>query len=125
MTRLQTSRWKMSSLFPHLIGRSTSGRAPVSEAQWAVVRLVETPPRHPATPIENQLLATLEKTGPVAAATLVRRVAADLYAEELRQGAGVLDIGLYGDRLFDHEIVRELRAGDGVLWKIQRPDGVN
>jgi hypothetical protein len=51
---------------------------------------------------------------------LVKIVAADLYAEELRKGAGVLDIGLFGSRLFNNDIVRELEARDGVLWKIKR-----
>jgi hypothetical protein len=50
----------------------------------------------------------------------VKRVAADLYAEELRKGASVLDIGLYGDRLFNQDVVRELKAADGILWEIKR-----
>ena len=120
MIRLQTSQWKMHCFFPHLISRSRSGRALRAEAQLAVVRLIETPGRYPATPIEHQLVAALRETGPVAVASLVKRVAADLYAEELRKGASVLDIGLYGDRLFNQDVVRELKAADGILWEIKR-----
>ena len=120
MTRLQTSRWNMRSFFPHLISLSSSGRTLRAEAQLALVRLIETPGRHPATPIEHQLSATLKMTGPVSVASLVKRVAVDLYAEELRKGAGVLDIGLYGDRLFNQDVVRELKAADGILWEIKR-----
>jgi len=59
------------------------------------------------------------KAGPVSLAKLVKRVAEDLYTEELRKGAGVLDIGLFGGRLFNRDVVRELNAGDGFLWKIE------
>lgn len=120
MTRLQTSQWKMRSLFPDLISRSSSGRALRAEAALVVVRLIETPDRPPETPIEHRLAAALRETGPVAVASLVKRVAADLYAEELRKGASVLDIGLYGDRLFNQDVVRELKAADGILWQIKR-----
>jgi hypothetical protein len=74
----------------------------------------------PATPVEQRLIAALKEAGPVSFATLVKRVAADLYAEELGKGAGVLDIGLFGDRLFSREVVRELKAGDGILWEIKQ-----
>lgn len=124
MTRLQPSRWKMRSLFPHLIGLSSSGRALRAEAPLAVVRLIERPGRLPGTPIEHRLAAALQDTGPVAFASLVKRVAADLYAEELRQGAGVLDIGLFGDHLFKQDVLRELKAGDGILWEITRDPAI-
>jgi hypothetical protein len=48
----------------------------------------------------------------------VKTVAGEVYAEELRKGSGVLDIGLFGSRLFSSDVVRELEGGDGVLWKI-------
>jgi hypothetical protein len=51
----------------------------------------------------------------------VNAVSADLYAEELRTGAGALDIGLFGSRLFSGDVIRELKAGDGILWKIGEP----
>ena len=53
-------------------------------------------------------------------ATLVKTAAKDLYLEELRQGAGILDIGLFGDGLFNRDLVRELLSGDGVLWEIKQ-----
>jgi hypothetical protein len=42
-----------------------------------------------------------------------------LYREELRNGASVLDIGLFGSRFFTRDVVRELKAGDGILWEIR------
>ena len=81
------------------------------------MRLIDSPLRLPATPIEQRLLAKL-KAGPVFFESLVQVVAADLYREELRKGAGVLDIGLFRGRLFNNDIVRELKAADGILWKI-------
>jgi len=79
------------------------------------------PRRAPITPIETRLSAALKNLGSVSPTRLVKTVAADLYAEELRQGAGVLDIGLLGHCLFERDILRELKAGDGILWEI-KPD---
>jgi hypothetical protein len=49
---------------------------------------------------------------------LVERVVAELYDEELHYGAWILDIGLLGKRLFVPDVVREVEAGKGILWKI-------
>jgi hypothetical protein len=114
----------MRSVLPHLIGWSSSGRALRAEAPLAVVRLIERPDRLPGTPIEHRLAAALQDTGPVAFVSLVKRVAADLYADELRNGASVLDIGLYGDRLFKQDVLRELKAGDGILWEIKQDPAI-
>jgi len=124
MTRLQPHKWKIHSLFEDLIGRSSSGRGLRAEAPPAVVRLIETPGRLPETPIEQRLAAALRDTGAVAFTSLVKTVAADLYAEELRKGAGALDIGLYGDRLFNQDVLRELKTGDGILWEIERDPAI-
>ena len=91
------------------------------KAHAGIVQLINPQRRSPVTPIETRLASALNKTGPISFAKLVKIVAADLYAEELRKGAGVLDIGLLGDRLFDRDIIRELKAGDGILWEI-KPD---
>lgn len=39
------------------------------------------------------------------------------------KGAAVLDIGLFGDRLFNRDIIQELRAGDGIFWEIKAERG--
>jgi hypothetical protein len=98
---------------------SRSSRAASVGGNTAIVRLIDSPRRSPATQIEQQLMSALKRVGPVSSANLVKTVAADLYAAELRKGAAVLDIGLFGGRLFTRDIIRELHAGDGILWDIK------
>jgi hypothetical protein len=120
MTRLQTSGWNMRKFFAGSMSQRSSESSEQSDT--TVVQLIDPPRRSPATPIEERLAAALKKSGrEVSVANLVKGVAADLYTEELRKGAGVLDIGLLGDRLFNADIIRELKAGDGILWEI-KPD---
>ena len=118
MTGLQRPGWKMGRLFQGLSSRSYTEGAVSPIAGAAVVRLIDSPRRAAASPIEQRLISTLRDTGSVSFARLVNAVSADLYAEELRAGAGALDIGLFGSRLFNGDVIRELKAGDGVLWKI-------
>ena len=68
-------------------------------------------------------MTTLKEAGSSSLAVLVKRVSGELYRDELRKGAAVLDIGLFGDRLFNRDIVQELRAGDGILWEIEAERG--
>ena len=117
MARLQPSGWNLRKFFAGSVSQQSSEGS--EKAPKGVVRLIDTPRRSPATPIETRLLSELSKTGPVSFAKLVKTVAADLYGEELRKGAGVLDIGLLGDRLFERDILRELKAADGILWEIK------
>lgn len=74
------------------------------------------------------MVAKLKREGKIPFRVLVERVARDLYLDELRRGAWVVDIGLFGEALFVPEVVRELQAADGILWDIERPkeedDGV-
>ena len=120
MTRLQSSGWNMRKFFAGSMSQRSSESSEKSDT--AVVQLIDSPRRSPVTPIEERLAAALKKSGrEVSVANLVKSVAADLYTEELRKGAGVLDIGLLGDRLFNADIIRELKAGDGILWEI-KPD---
>jgi len=119
MIRSQTSGWKMWKLLPGSSSRSRSDRAASVGGNTAIVRLIDSPRRSPTTQIEEQLVSALKKVGPVSSASLVKTIAADLYAAELRKGAAVLDIGLFGERLFTRDIIRELQAGDGILWDIK------
>jgi hypothetical protein len=82
------------------------------------VRLLDPLHRSPATPIEKLAVATLKEREPTPLTTLVERVAHGVYLDEIRAGAWVLDIGLFGSRLFTRDVARELEAADGILWKI-------
>ena len=119
MTVLQRSGWKMARLFHGLSSQTDTESAVSAKTDAAVVRLIDPPRRLPESPIEQRLISTLGETGSVSFARLVDAVSADLYAEELRTGAGALDIGLFGSRLFNGDVIRELKAGDGILWKIK------
>ena len=116
----QPSGWKMWKFLPGSSSRSRSGRSVSVDGNAGIVRLIDAPRRSPATQIEWQLISALKKVGPVSSANLVKTIAADLYAAELRKGGAVLDIGLFGERLFTRDIIRELQAGDGILWEIKR-----
>ena len=117
MTGLQRPGWKMGRLFKGLSSQTDTEGVVSAIARAAIVRLIDSPRRVPATPVEQRLQVML-KGGPVSLEQLVKDVAAELYEEELRMGAGVLDIGLFGSGLFNGDVSRELKAGDGILWKI-------
>ena len=118
MSGLQLSRWKMRKLFAGSLSRS-NWAGPFKVKAEGVVRLIDSPHRLPATPLEHRVVSTLKRAGAVSFGNLVKTVADELYAEELHKGSGVLDIGLFGSRLFNSDVVRELRAADGILWEIK------
>ena len=109
----------MRKLFAGSLSRSHWAGPFKAKADVPIVRLMDSPRRLPGTPLEQRVISTLKETGPVSFANLVKTVAGEVYAEELRKGSGVLDIGLLGSRLFNSDVVRELEAGDGVLWEIK------
>jgi len=115
MTELERSRSKIGKLRPSLSRMNSDAAADATD-----VHLIDSPRRLPATPIEQRLASALKETGPMSMIRLVKRVAAELYSDELRHGAGVLDIGLIGDRLFNRDIIRELNAANGILWEINQ-----
>ena len=110
----------MLKLFSGSARGADSAGATRVQLETAAVRLIEAPRRRPETAIEQRLATRLKATGPMSVSALVSTVAADLYSDELRKGAGVLDIGLFGSRLFSGDVIQELRAGDGILWQIER-----
>ena len=89
------------------------------------VRLLDPPSRLPLTPIEKLTVITLEKQGPTPFPVLVKRVAHEIYSDEIRNGAWVMDIGLFGPGLFAPDVVGELEAGNGILWEIKKLQGAN
>ncbi len=119
MIRSEPIRQKMRQFLHGSLSRRKSDHANSAKTDGAVVRLLAAPRREPLTPIEQRLTAMLN-AGPIPFAELVKTAAKDLYTEELRRGAGVLDIGLFGDGLFNRDLVRELMSGDGVLWEIKQ-----
>ena len=120
MIRSEPIRRKMRQFLHGSSSQRKSARLNNVKTDVALVRLIAAPRREPMTPIEQRLISMLKNAGPIPFAMLVKTAAKDLYLEELRQGAGVLDIGLFGEGLFNRDLVRELLSGDGVLWEIKQ-----
>lgn len=118
LTEVKPSGWQVWKIFPGASLRR--GRAGIarSETKEHSVRLMEPPGRAPLTPVESRVISLLINDGTISFDRLVQRVADELYQEELRHGAGALDIGLFGSRLFHRDVVDALRGADGILWKI-------
>ena len=72
----------------------------------------------PATRVERATVRVLKETRETPLETLVERVADELYREELRNGAWLVDLGLFGSRLFVPDVLRSLKAYNGSLWQI-------
>lgn len=87
------------------------------------VRLLEAAPRPPVTPVERLAVSTLRREGAMPLPALAQLVASDLYADALRHGAWVIDIGVFGRDIFAPDVARELKAANGILWEIETPDG--
>ena len=109
----------MRKLFAGSLSRSNWAGPFKAKAEGGIVQVIDSPPRLPATPLERRVVSTLKRAGAVSFENLVKNVADELYAEELHKGSGVLDIGLFGSRLFNSDVVRELKAADGILWEIK------
>ena len=118
MTDLQRSRGFLPKIFSFARGKTDSSDAASGITTGPIVRLVNTRRREAVTVIELQIVSMLKEAGSVSHDHLVQRVARDLYEGELRRGAAVVDIGLFGSRLFEHEVVETLKHGDGALWEI-------
>ena len=82
------------------------------------VRLLQPGSRPPVTPIEQAVVSALKHEVEMDFGTLVERVASELYFKEIRSGAWMLDLGLFGSGLFIPDVVRERQAGNGTLWEI-------
>jgi len=91
-------------------------------SRGTIIRLLEEC-RPPATPVERLAINALTREGRTSFTELLEHVARELYSDEVRSGAWALDIGLYGPNLFVPAVVSELKSGDGILWKIEEPEG--
>lgn len=83
-----------------------------------MLRLIA-PVRPAATPVERLVVEILKREGQTSLKRLVADVAREVYSDEVRRGAWVLDIGLYGPDLFVTEVISELKAANSILWKIE------
>jgi len=101
-----------------MLGKLISSRIK-AKAPDRKVRLVKPSLREPSTAVERSVIATLNEVDTIAFGSLVKRIARDLYSEEVTMGAGILDIGLFGPDLFVDDVTAELKAGNGILWSIE------
>lgn len=118
ITEVKPAGWQVWKIFPGASLRRCRAGVARSETKERSVRLMEPPSRAPVTLIESRVISLLIKDGVISFDRLVQRIADELYQEELRRGAGALDIGLFGSRLFDRDVVDALGGADGILWKV-------
>lgn len=108
-------------------GKRAKGGSETKGFEGPTIRLLEAA-RPPATPVERLAVETLKREGRTSLKELVEHVARELYSDEVRNGAWVLDIGLFGPDLFVPNVAAELKSGNGILWKIEglkeQSDGV-
>ena len=123
VTLVKPAGWQIRKLFPGAPRWRAHDSVARSEAEAGSVRLIEPARRAPATAVERHLVGLLKNEGIISYDRLVQRVAEEIYHEELRLGAGAVDIGLFGSRLFDRDVVSALKVGDGMLWKISWGEG--
>jgi len=109
----------MLQLLPVLLRQSESLRSVASGRATATVELLKSFDQTPQSPIQRTVVRALKDSGVVSVSALVARVASEFYRDELHQGAAALDLGLFGDRLFNRDVLRELDAGNGIFWKIK------
>ena len=109
----RSARWQLWKI---LAGKSAALDSP--HARPATVRLLQPAGGLPQTAVESEITALLRDEGAISYQRLVRQVADRLYHEELRRGAGASDIGLFGGRIFEREVIAALNAGAGELWDI-------
>lgn len=83
------------------------------------VQLIHSPARAAKTSVERMIVNLLDREGPKNGAEIVKRVAQQIYREELRCGAAALDVGLFGASLFESEVAAALKTGVGVLWTVE------
>ena len=119
MTKFEPAGWQMLKPFRAPSNRTSFDNACKPSAGATIVQQVDPPYRLPATPIEHRLISALKKSA-VSLEKLVKTVAADLYAEELRKGCRRPGYRTFRQPIVQRsDVVRELNAGDGILWEIK------
>jgi hypothetical protein len=106
----------------NIFARRGNRQAPSNPSNRDVmVQLIEPVSSPVASPIERAAIANLKQQSPLPLDLLVQRVAAQLYRDELRQGAAAVDIGLLGSEIFVPEVMGGIQARNGSLWRIETP----
>jgi hypothetical protein len=108
------SKWRKGTM----VGKGPKGET--EGVEGLTIRLLEAS-RPPVRSVERLAVEILKREGRTSFTDLVEHIARELYFDELRHGASVLDIGLYGPDLCVPNVASELKLGDGILWKIETP----
>lgn len=101
-----------------MVGKRPKGASQTKDLEGLTIRLLEAS-RPPVTRMERLVVETLKREGRISLKQLVAHVARELYSDEVRNAAWVLDIGLFGPDLFVPNVAAELKSGNGSLWKIE------
>lgn len=104
-----------------MAGERPEGSSETKGFEGLTIRLLE-PSRPPVTPVERLAVEVLKREGRTSLTKLVEHVAREVYFDEVHRGAWVLDIGLYVPKLFVPNVTSELKAANGILWKIESPE---
>ena len=78
--------------------------------------------RSARTPLEGIAAAMLSRNQQIPLGELAEQLAESLYRDELRHGGWAVDVGLLGSSVFVADVLQQLQAGDGDLWKIVDSD---
>ena len=78
--------------------------------------------RSPQTRVEQIAAAILSDKDHIPLIELAEQLAERLYRDELRYGGWAVDVGLLGSSAFVADVLQELQAGDGDLWRIVEVD---
>ena len=113
--------WKSKAASGMAAGKRPEGFSGAKGLDRFTIRLLKAS-RSPATIVERLSVEILKREGRTSLKRLVADVAREVYSDEVRHGAWVLDIGLYGPDLFVTEVISELNAANGILWKIESPE---
>ena len=113
--------WKPKAAPGIVAGKRPEGFSWAKGLDRFTVRLLKAS-RSPATIVERLSVEILKREGRTSLKRLVADVAREVYSDEVHHGAWVLDIGLYGPDLFVTEVISELNAANGILWKIESPE---
>jgi hypothetical protein len=129
MTMTSVTQSRMFSLTSKLLGITTTWpnqaddsaheRASKQEAvEGSTIRVMTSPRRAAATEAELFVAGLLHSRNNRSYPEVISALADFIYSKELKKGAWVLDVGLFGSSLFVSEACQELESGKGILWEI-------
>ena len=89
------------------------------EPRVAALDALDAPARRPVVDIDLWILSVLQAHESMTLSDLVARVADRLYHDAVRDGAAIVDIGLFGAKLYHPEAAAVVSRGDGRWWTIE------